>query len=122
MLAPAECSSPLSVGLFPFLSDVRQPPRSALFPYTTLFRSAMSACDVQAGRFGSVGQCATTTGASATVKLELQPLDQPPELHTYTKLILAPAQCSSPLSVGMVPMLSVGLQPPLFVNPAFQVA
>src|SRR5262245_66063825 len=39
------CFSFMSVSFFFFFLMVRRPPRSTLFPYTTLFRSARRGCD-----------------------------------------------------------------------------
>src|ERR1019366_10538842 len=35
---------------FSFFLMIRRPPRSTLFPYTTLFRSGLRGCSVQAGQ------------------------------------------------------------------------
>src|SRR2546430_15612192 len=46
-------------GLFFFFLMIRRPPRSTLFPYTTLFRSAQQPgrpCGIETERFGSGGQ------------------------------------------------------------------
>ena len=75
---------------------------------------------MQAGRFGSTGQCATTAGAAATVKLEPQLSLLHPSPARYVKLRLAPAQCAVAGNAGMPVMLFVGLQPPVTLNPAFQ--
>src|SRR5258708_31631221 len=44
---------------------IRRPPRSTLFPYTTLFRSAVAAM-----RLGCVGMCSTQIGAYNEVPKE----------------------------------------------------
>src|SRR6266446_365272 len=42
-----------------FFLMIRRPPRSTLFPYTTLFRSAKHSCDpCRAGKVGSADPCA----------------------------------------------------------------
>src|SRR5258708_22451734 len=40
-------TSLLSTGLFFFFLMIRRPPRSTLFPYTTLFRSVMGTVDLR---------------------------------------------------------------------------
>src|SRR5687767_16017092 len=47
-----------------FFSMLRRPPRSTLFPYTTLFRSIPGNC--QAGQYGltAAGPCSNTTAAN----------------------------------------------------------
>src|SRR2546430_13675164 len=45
--------------MFFFFLMIRRPPRSTLFPYTTLFRSTVTATDVDSGAlvlFGELGQ------------------------------------------------------------------
>src|SRR3989440_8381936 len=44
-----QCRGPVQTGLrgvFVFFLMIRRPPRSTLFPYTTLFRSQRATCDV----------------------------------------------------------------------------
>src|SRR6266566_5601632 len=48
---------------FFFFLMIRRPPRSTLFPYTTLFRSSCGSC---ASRFATVEAWATTVHASSS--------------------------------------------------------
>ena len=76
---------------------------------------------MQAGRFGSAWQCAATRVGAATVKLELQLSVVHPSPASNVKLRVAPLQCAVAGNVGMLAELFVGLQPPVTLNPAFQV-
>src|SRR5256885_12047816 len=46
------CSNPMSSFVFFFFLMIRRPPRSTLFPYTTLFRSDLDGARRRAGRIG----------------------------------------------------------------------
>src|SRR5256885_8097154 len=67
------CDSGVGEYLFFFFLMIRRPPRSTLFPYTTLFRSAQAML-VQA-LSGSVRAGGRQAGVNARVKLE--PLRKP---------------------------------------------
>src|SRR5436189_5107616 len=51
----------------PFFLMIRRPPRSTLFPYTTLFRSLLFFC-LAGLSFASVGVAAEPTGAKLTYR------------------------------------------------------
>src|SRR3989454_8715261 len=53
---------------------IRRPPRSTLFPYTTLFRSQWRMADIAIGR---AGLQATETAVSAPVVLEERDIELP---------------------------------------------
>src|SRR5689334_23973899 len=61
---------------------IRRPPRSTLFPYTTLFRSAYMAADYGDGFYGSGERSAFTNGIGMILPLDLpgvsrgKPLDK----------------------------------------------
>src|SRR5258707_5123770 len=50
MFGPFSLSSPVSVFFFFFFLMIRRPPRSTLFPYTTLFRSPPHLHRIHAGQ------------------------------------------------------------------------
>src|SRR3712207_8122757 len=53
----------LVLNIIVFFLMIRRPPRSTLFPYTTLFRSAGGASSPARARVASTWQAAKTTGA-----------------------------------------------------------
>src|SRR2546430_2754590 len=63
----------VSTGLFSFFLMIRRPPRSALFPYTTLFRSPLPRCGTRAtpgirhksGRKWTSASCGSKNAATA---------------------------------------------------------
>src|SRR3712207_8798598 len=54
--------------LFFFLM-IRRPPRSTLFPYTTLFRSGMDQINVDVGQFVLAGEPVATMGEAPLMSL-----------------------------------------------------
>src|SRR5699024_11983624 len=72
------CLLSLHVFLISFVSLLRRPPRSTLFPYTTLFRSkAIQLLKIAANRFFSVflsGQCTTLAAAGEAQDIFRQPM------------------------------------------------
>src|SRR3712207_9264940 len=60
----------MSLDLKFFFLMIRRPPRSTLFPYTTLFRSAGAAKTLVLTYVGMKTKTVTVTGAVANVKME----------------------------------------------------
>src|SRR5256885_3200220 len=55
-MPPSSASSCSPLNLFFFFLMIRRPPRSTLFPYTTLFRSLMGGCQRQRAVLGLAGR------------------------------------------------------------------
>src|SRR5689334_24156042 len=55
---------------------IRRPPRSTLFPYTTLFRSRGYVCLARAGEAGSIGASCQTVRKARTNGLSVGNLDR----------------------------------------------
>src|SRR2546422_7851542 len=96
---------------------IRRPPRSTLFPYTTLFRSPGSQCPAAPGHLGGAGEPDATRVRSEEHTSELQS-----RLHLVCRLLLEKkkhmsyslnldshhcrTQCHSVLAAGSAPRCS----------------
>src|SRR2546422_2198989 len=92
VLFPSFWVLPLALFFFFFLM-IRRPPRSTLFPYTTLFRSRRTYSNVEVRR---VGASWTTRSASAAFRVAVPPVARSEEhtselqsrLHLVCRLLL----------------------------------
>src|SRR2546422_154999 len=79
---------------------IRRPPRSTLFPYTTLFRSAVTVVLSGTPVAPGAGACAVTVGGTSVVKLQREsaPSGVPIASVTAAANVAAPAApCTSGL-------------------------
>src|SRR5689334_24180492 len=67
---------------------IRRPPRSTLFPYTTLFRSATSSARPPATRRGADGTCTATPGRSPSRRSEEHTSELQSQFHLVCRLLL----------------------------------
>src|SRR2546422_3702759 len=84
-------SSPTPLFLFFFLM-IRRPPRSTLFPYTTLFRSTPSQIAMYSGRFGmsrkTVSPLARPSSSAQRARSEEHTSELQSRLHLVCRLLL----------------------------------
>src|SRR3712207_7644204 len=64
---------------------IRRPPRSTLFPYTTLFRSEVVAVEVHPGRASELRENVRRLGASNVTVVEADGRALPPELDGFDR-------------------------------------
>src|SRR2546429_7744476 len=72
----------LALFLFFFFLMIRRPPRSTLFPYTTLFRSPRTSARAGASIDASAATTAARTNARASVCIRSAPIGFRSEEHT----------------------------------------
>src|SRR2546422_1442322 len=92
------CSPPrrLPIYDFFFFLMIRRPPRSTLFPYTTLFRSQVGAADLGRARLsGSDERTDLADGRSEEHTSELQS-----RLHLVCRLLLEKKKRTNPIKAG----------------------
>src|SRR5687767_15266868 len=87
------CLSFFYLFLFFFFLMIRRPPRSTLFPYTTLFRSAIEDGTLDAGRLESYLKLQAEIQALDTRKNVRAQIDERSEEHTSELQSLAYLVC-----------------------------
>src|SRR5260370_39456219 len=75
--------------LFFFFLMIRRPPRSTLFPYTTLFRSLMRAARMRSRRRSSLGmgETARESSMSGSAKAASRSEEHTSELQSHLNLV-----------------------------------
>src|SRR2546429_6684302 len=73
---------------FFFFLMIRRPPRSTLFPYTTLFRSHWRSRSARAVTRTKGGACARTARASGPIRSEEHTSELQSRLHLVCRLLL----------------------------------
>src|ERR1039458_6282002 len=95
---------------------IRRPPRSTLFPYTTLFRSCRHAPGIRLLEGPRPGWCSLGTSRSEEHTSELQSLR-----HLVCRLLLEKIAMYAPADIPMGPRKSIREQLSIRVRPTSQV-
>jgi hypothetical protein len=115
--APAHTTLAGSNGISSMLSSALHPP-VYVKPATQLLYAAWIVANGKLfGNTTGAGQLITMGTAGATSNVDVQLVTPQSSVTVNVKLRSAPWQCSSPESVGIVPMFVVALHPPVYVNP-----
>jgi hypothetical protein len=111
--APAQTTLAGSSGISSMLSSALQPPENVKPDTQVLYAAWIVPNGKLFGNTTGAGHVITTGTAGATSNVDVQLVVPQSSVTVYVNVRSAPWQCSSPVSVGIVPMFVVALHPPV---------